>query len=270
MALQFGMTQTFGHSGEFGQGLGNVRPGQGTVVVAKDGTGDTDTITEALQILTTTTLGGLIYIKEGTYTEDITIPNSKVVLQGSGWATKIVGYIKNLSLNEVKILDLEIDATGKNNGIISGGFNNFTIKGCYIHGANDDGIYFGSGSKAIISNNNITANGNSGIYLTSSDAGIGEIPVGDLTGILVSNNFIYSNSSNGIRIESATSHFTYYITIVGNIIRDNGTREVWVRYAECYETIITSNNLAGTATNSIVDAGTSTLKDIGGVSLNIL
>ncbi len=60
-----------------------------TVVVAKDGTGDYTTIQEGINALPSG--GGVVYVKEGTYQETITISISNTSLIGSGKSTLIEG-----------------------------------------------------------------------------------------------------------------------------------------------------------------------------------
>lgn len=61
-----------------------------TVIVAADGTGDTIDIQTGINLLPAG--GGVVYIKEGTYTitETIDINKSKVTLRGAGYSTKII------------------------------------------------------------------------------------------------------------------------------------------------------------------------------------
>lgn len=86
-----GEENLFQHSETYNQGIyaGNVRVAQATIVVALDGTGDFETIHEALTELPAD--GGVIFIKEGTYVIDcsdpIVIDKDNVTLQGTGRAT---------------------------------------------------------------------------------------------------------------------------------------------------------------------------------------
>lgn len=79
----------FTHGRKFEQGVGKVRLGQATVVVALDGTGDTENIQEGIDLLPSN--GGVVYIKEGTYiiTEAIIINSDDIKIQGSGASTII-------------------------------------------------------------------------------------------------------------------------------------------------------------------------------------
>src|SRR3990167_10915506 len=85
-----GISNLFGHSSDYDQGLGKLRAGAATVVVAQDGTGDAAQITDALNLLPPE--GGAVYVKAGTYTitSTITLPNANILIQGDGKATKII------------------------------------------------------------------------------------------------------------------------------------------------------------------------------------
>ena len=74
----------FPHSWKFRQGLGNERVGQATVVVSLDGSGDTDSVQEGIDMLPDT--GGVVFIKEGTYNlqEKIILTKSNVEITGTG------------------------------------------------------------------------------------------------------------------------------------------------------------------------------------------
>ena len=81
--------------------------------VAKDGTGDFETIDEAIAELGTD--GGTVHVKAGNYTFGGFVLNNKenITLRGDGWNTKITfndgAYIVSiLSCTEITIRDLEI------------------------------------------------------------------------------------------------------------------------------------------------------------------
>ena len=102
----------FPHSNQYDQGMGKERVGQSEYVVSKDGTGDFDKIQDAINSVTTT--GKTIRIKEGTYTEDLTL-KSNVTLKGDGWGTEIIikGYtgIELSNLTTIEFRDLKIIVT---------------------------------------------------------------------------------------------------------------------------------------------------------------
>ena len=115
------MNRLFSHSYDFDQGVGNIRKGMATVVVAKDGSGDTADIQDGIDMLPSD--GGVVFIKEGTYTVTaaISITKSNVTLQGTGRGTKIAssGNIKVIDItgagDYIQILNLYVYGSGSGN-----------------------------------------------------------------------------------------------------------------------------------------------------------
>ena len=111
----------FEHSKEFDQGLGNIRKGAVTYIVAKDGSGDFGTIKEALKAIPST--GGKIQVKEGTYIENtITIPYSNISIEGISPGTPTISL-------------------GNNNGILINGKNKVIIVNLNFTGGSTVGKY---------------------------------------------------------------------------------------------------------------------------------
>lgn len=82
------LKQLFGHSKRYDQGMGKIRTGAGVCVVAKDGSGDYDNITEAIK-----DLNFIEYlVKEGTYSGALAITRN-LTLRGNGRSTIITGDI---------------------------------------------------------------------------------------------------------------------------------------------------------------------------------
>lgn len=81
----------FSHNRDFREGVKErgIRPGQATVVVAQDGSGDAESIQEGIDMLPAG--GGTVYIKKGLYllTKKIIIPSGDIELIGSGRGTEI-------------------------------------------------------------------------------------------------------------------------------------------------------------------------------------
>ena len=65
------------------------QPRVATVIVALDGTGDTDSIQEGINLVPSG--GGVVFIKEGTYkiASLISLTKSNITLQGTGFGTKV-------------------------------------------------------------------------------------------------------------------------------------------------------------------------------------
>lgn len=77
----------FAHSDETETGLGRERIGQSTIVMSLDGSGDTDNLQDALNLLPPE--GGEVFIKEGTYliTKLIEITKNNISIRGVGFGT---------------------------------------------------------------------------------------------------------------------------------------------------------------------------------------
>lgn len=117
-----GAPNIFKHSREFDQGLGEVRLGQATIVVAIDGTGDTADIQEGIDLANA---GDEVFIKEGNYilTKDIKV-NKILKILGAGTNTILSsaagtfanGFIINVTAEAIfenfKIDDNVLNANG--------------------------------------------------------------------------------------------------------------------------------------------------------------
>lgn len=108
----------FDHSEDYNQGLGEVRKGQSTTVVAKDGTGDFDDLQEAIKSLSYG--GGKILIKEGRYyAKDLELENN-VTIEGESLnvvleldnSTDKDKYIDMASLSKITFKNLTIELKG--------------------------------------------------------------------------------------------------------------------------------------------------------------
>ena len=171
MGLNFGTGGMFGHSNDFNQGMGQVRAGQGTVLVSKDGTGDVDTIQEALNLVGS---NGVIYIKEGEYTEDLTISGDKVALIGSGIASIITGSMV-IAGDNVYLDKLFIKGTSGSGTRLAISGDDFMIVDCKIGGAGEG--LTSTGSRTLISNCNFLdcqglLGGGFAIELTTGDKSV--------------------------------------------------------------------------------------------------
>jgi len=141
MAINFpgniGLKNIFPHSREFDTGGGNVRIGQGDIIVAQDETGDTDNLNDAMDLLPA--LGGTIYIKEGIYLFDSEITITKTIkFLGTG----ITSVIKSITLplngdllhaNSVNNIIFEnLKIYSNRNGIELVECDNCIIKNCFF------------------------------------------------------------------------------------------------------------------------------------------
>lgn len=296
MALQLPELENplFKHSEEFDQGGGKVRIGQATVVVALDGTGDTDDIQEGIDMLPKD--GGAVYIKEGTYkTADIITKVDNTFLIGASHATIISatggvqGYAIRINHNNFTIEKINLKSTGidsSNTAINLHTGKNCTIRNNYFTGFATNSIHISGNSTATTSQNLITGNfivnstaGSRGIFL-----GTGQ---GNVEDCMIVNNYIEGINGEGIKIHASSGNYTMNrILVMGNIVKDcagdgiqldksasgavnncvvannisyNNDRGINIVNAAVSKTLITGNSAYGNTTAQIADAGTNTL-----------
>jgi len=207
------MVLNFGGGGLFGKSGGLLKDPKfaASIIVAKDGSGDTDDPREAVSLLPAE--GGTIVIKPGTYwiDTDIEVDRSNVSIIGSGNATTIqtttdinVIHVQNAK-NRCLIADLNIvgDLVGGNQyGIFVEG-NNCTIRNVELVNLKTKAIWI-TGDEARVFNCVISMTGGKGIHAeTGSDHIInGNFIEGcfdgiesDCDDIIISNNLLSTNST---------------------------------------------------------------------------
>jgi len=184
MGLNVGKIKNiFSHSQDFEQGLGKIRKGAGTFVVALDGSGDFSDIQEAINALPST--GGNIFIKEGTYIikDRIRINKGNIKLEGTNDGTIIkttggAGFVIYITADNNKISNLKVINQYDNQTAIgsNAGRTNLSIENCHIEGTkasflNTAGISL-SGSNSRITNCFIKDCSGNGIEILSMNNGI--------------------------------------------------------------------------------------------------
>ena len=210
-----------------------------TVVVAADGTGDTDDIQEGIDMLPAG--GGVVYIKEGTYiiTSTIIITSSNVSLIGAGRGTRIQTtnditmlevYLAASTLTGVVIDKLYFlgDPTQANNiGIYMRDTENCVILFCWVENTGDTAIETNNAEGVRISSNWILEPQGDGIHTEENDNTIIEsnyIYSPEKVGILftnseknqILNNTVYSSRSWGLLLDGD------YNIIRGNLMDSCG------------------------------------------------
>lgn len=253
-----GFDNIFPHSKAFDQGLGKVRKGAGTVVVALDGSGDANSITEGLKLLPST--GGVIYIKEGTYviTTKISV-KSNISIIGTGYGTRL-----NLP-NDITFICFENNDTTNGNAAITFEGMRFSsnaadvkncirlvkctdcmINKCWFEQSSDTGAISIEGASIRVSVISNFLNDSVEIIGTSLRCLVSHNLFGATTGLvnlagsgshaLVGNTF---QGSNGQDIKLASNN----CTCIGNVVVANtGDAAVWVTGDNC---TITGNYLNG-------------------------
>ncbi len=295
MALQIpGVKNIFPHSREYEQGGGNVRPGQATVIVALDGTGDAATIQEGIDILPST--GGEVFIKEGIHiiTTEIIIPSATIKLRGTGpssiiQTTATINIVNIVNVADSTIQDLAFVGAGSGSGTaVRTITENTTVLKCTFKDL-DIGVLLAGGKANSVSNCNFSAC-DVGIR-TSGSASYSKITDNYLTtcdeqGIdiataynIVHGNTIQScggtainltlasrfNSIDGNTITINTGSGIFVVNggdrniISNNVSEDNGAYGIRIDGVNCDGNVIIGNICRANTTAQISDAGTGTL-----------
>lgn len=275
----------FEHNRDYDEGLNQrgIRPGQATIVVALDGSGDAESIQEGIDMLPTD--GGVVYIKEGNYnlTTPILVNSDHIELNGAGSSTiiAVLSSVDSLDMsgaNECVITNIKFNATGGGNKPINNlNGNSNKIINCWFDGFGASGIRIIDGSNNIISNNHFSNMANAIIIDRASGNIISNNNCADNT-LLNFSNVSGTNASaddniitNNISANSAVGTSVLVINdvvnrtiISGNILRGStgtaGTNGYGIYIgANADRTLIGNNILNGNNRGGISDNGTNTL-----------
>ena len=228
-----GLKNIFPHSQRVETGLGKERVGQATVVVALDGTGDFDSIQEAIDFLPTK--GGVVYIKEGTHTisTKISISGDNVGLIGAGRSTILnVTSSNGISIGNVTNIIIEgLTMRGSGSGALivasTGTPNQITIKDNYFHTWDGHGLDLRTGQYLV--------EGNFFEDVGNSDNAKNAITLG-ATKSIITNNIFNACPSDGL-VSSATDTMNI---ISNNILIDCGRNGIQIGG----DNAIVSNNIS--------------------------
>ena len=268
-----GVKQIFSHSASVDTGVGKVRIGQATFTVALDGTGDVDSIQEGIDLLPST--GGVVYIKEGTYTikKLITINVSNTSIIGAGSSTIIIAKttkalvaktLTNITIENIKFIGANSVIT--NNTMVE--YDDTTdsiVRGCWFEDAGQEAVrILGSADNCIVNNNVFNSNAHNAITITSNKITVigniirdgaknGITTAGSADNILIGN-LISGNTEDGILLNSTTDNNI----IVGNRLTGNGQFGIDINNANCDKNILIGNICLGNTTGAINDSGTNT------------
>ena len=219
-----------------------------SLVVAADGSGDHTSIQTAIDKLPSR--GGVIYIKEGTYTikAGITIP-SHVSIKGAGYGTFIrvlpgaeydgITVFSNEDIingNDhigIENLRININVTGKStgDGISFTKVTDSLITGIWITSTVNYGILLGLCDTIIVSNSFIADCGDTGIYVYNSDY------------CIISSNQCNSNNTKGIFVSGSD-----YNNIIAN---QCSGQSLGIAVTDSDKCIITNNQCNSNTTTGI-------------------
>ena len=194
-----------------------------TVVVAIDGSGDFTDIQDGIDALPSE--GGLVFVKNGTYTisAGLVIAKSNVTLEGQGASTLFqagVGlndYILKIgdgasSYSKINIKGIRFDGNKANqasgyNIYILDKVDDVIIEGNYIENAYTGGVLTGGTNKRLkITNNHFTGNNTQSIAANSSDYLL-----------IQANNFVDDAIDTGNIIDTTRCN---HVRIIGNLLQD--------------------------------------------------
>lgn len=260
----------FGWNGTAWQSLTPVA----TIVVAADGTGNYLTIQEGIDALPAG--GGVVYVKEGTYTitSAIDLNKNNIALIGAGKSSKILtnSNITMLTSSNKSSLLIEkfwIYGAGSGNnsnyGVAFDTVFNSQVSDCWIEHCGMAGIVLDSSDRNLFLGNNITTCSIAGIYVYASDYNAFSLNTiyscqygislyeSDYNTIGI--NIIYSNLNAGIRnfnanyniisnnqIYSNVYEGVYLFGSSNNVISNNEVRDNDVNNTATYDGIIVSGN----------------------------
>jgi len=219
-----------------------------TVVVATDGTGDFTDIQDGIDSLPAT--GGVVYVKEGTYTItetlNVNIDYVSIIGAGAGTLISIVGNITGLSITndyctieKLRIIsDVYPGSYNTGNGIILNGSSYSRISNCWIGGFNHGiDIRDGSDDCVVISNN-----------IDKSYVGI--LVFNNDTAVTIVFNKVNDSFTNGIYIRETANSY-----IGANIVTLAGYSALYIQY--CDNNIFEGNVLEGHGNEGIKMAAVS-------------
>jgi parallel beta-helix repeat protein len=142
--------------------------------------------------------GDTIIVRDGTYTENITVYKRLTIQSENGVDSTIVhaagSHIFNITADHVSITGFTIEEASKKCGIRISGATNCNISNNIVS-CNHQGIYLSKSNRNTIFNNNAFSNENNGIYLKDSNDN-------RITDNNASNNVNY----HGISINSANNN----------------------------------------------------------------
>jgi len=199
-----------------------------TIVVAADGTGNFTTIQEGIDALPAG--GGVVYVKEGTYTitAKITINSKNISIIGSGMSTKIqttanitmmeVGDVEGTHLNKLYIYG---DITKANNiGLYLNSSDFSTIRDCKIDHCGSHGVKTNEGTNNLFSGCTIIWNKGDGVNMDGGVAGGGVYAFSECHIVDNDGSGIYANDVSQILISDAEVSWNknYGVYLTGNNI----------------------------------------------------
>ena len=244
---------------EFGMGFGRDKDKkQASLIVATDGTGDSDDIGEAIAMLPDGV--GSIFVKEGTYEIKTNIQPllNGLTIFGAGKGTIVNCKVAGIAIlltgsSNVTIRDIKFVGTGSSSALGWVGGSGNTIKDCFFSDFTTAGVWIGGTTiGGIISACEFDDNA-IGVYLEALQFGGGNIYC-----MRIINNYIHDSTGNGINmVQDGTANLDFTI-IEGNNIQENGGFGIDINQAGVDRTLIVGNIILNNTSGEINDSGSNT------------
>ncbi|NAT10970.1 hypothetical protein C4E22_05415 [ANME-1 cluster archaeon AG-394-G06] len=171
--------------------------------------------------------GDTIIVRDGTYTENITVYKRLTIQSETGADSTIVhaanSHIFNITADHVNITGFTIEEASKRCGILISGATNGNISNNIVSG-NYHGIFLSNASRNTICYNSVLANKNYGIILTGSST---------------YNKIIKNNASNNLKESGIYLSKSYNNEIQDNIANSNKGKGIELKSSN--ENIIANN-----------------------------
>lgn len=223
-------------------------PGSASYVVATDSeNGDYTDIQTAINALPST--GGMVHVKEGTYTITSTISitgeNISLIGSGSGTVIRVTGAIDGITASGVGLTMADLYLVGDGESAVDGlqlnNLENSVIRNVWVENFTSDGMELSGGQGVVVRDSFVWGNANNGILIWDTDNS------------LITNNMVYQNSWDGIRIDGNADNNL----VTSNYVFSND-KGITVNNANCDNNALGINYANSNATADLQDSGTDT------------
>lgn len=196
------------------------QPKAATIIVALDGTGDTDSIQEAINMVAKS--GGTVFIKGGTYIITASTGLSlkaNISLVGVGYATHIknsggawILFADNINKLSFESIRFEMTDSGSFDGLVFDGCSGIHVYNCWFENGGGDCFDMVDCSNVIIMNCEIDNSGGRAVSFRAVGTATAEH-------LILTGNVITNSTLDDVELNSAAGGATVrHCTVTGNVI----------------------------------------------------
>jgi hypothetical protein len=221
---------------------GDTQPTDKTLYVSPDGA-DTNTGLEPVRPLQTigealrrAGEGTRVQLAPGTYGEGGLRPGPRVTIIGSQSALAVIdagGASTALDVREAGVSMTNVGITGATSAGVRVRGDSFQMMSCRVFANPDKGVFLSSGEDALIFNNLVYGNGNSGVVVGASST--------SADGATIVQNTITDNGNRGITVGLSTAVPSTGAAIVNNIIAGNPRAGVEIGSGSAASLVVSHN-----------------------------